>query len=38
LQSGDPYLKGQTPLELIRRGEIEPVRRLAEAYDELVAT
>jgi hypothetical protein len=38
LQSGDPYLNGQTPLELIRRGEIEPVRRLAAAYDELVAT
>jgi hypothetical protein len=38
LQGGDPYLNGQTPLELIRRGEIEPVRRLAAAYDELVAT
>jgi hypothetical protein len=38
LQSGDPYLDGQTPLELIRRGEIEPVRRLAASYDELVAT
>lgn len=38
LQSGDPYLDGQTPLELIRRGEIEAVRRLAAAYDELVAT
>lgn len=38
LQSGDPYLNRETPLELIRRGEIEPVRRLAAAYDELVAT
>jgi hypothetical protein len=38
LQSGDPYLDGQTPLELIHRGEIESVRRLAAAYDELVAT
>ena len=38
LQSGDPYLNGQTPLELIRRGDIETVRRLAAAYDELVAT
>jgi hypothetical protein len=38
LQSGDPYFDGQTPLELIRRGEIEIVRRLAAAYDELIAT
>jgi hypothetical protein len=37
-QSGDPFFNGQTPLELIRRGEIETVRRLAAAYDELVAT
>src|SRR3954451_14685366 len=37
-KNGDPYLEGQTPLELLRRGEIEPVRRLAAAYDELVAT
>lgn len=38
LQSGDPYLNGQIPLDLIRRGEIDIVRRLAAAYDELVAT
>ena len=38
LQSGDPYLGGQTPLDMIRRGEIETIRRLAKAYDELVAT
>jgi hypothetical protein len=36
--SGDPYLDGETPLALIRAGEIEKVRRLASAYDELVAT
>jgi hypothetical protein len=36
--SGDPYLDGRTPLDLLRRGEIEPVQRLAAAYDELVAT
>jgi hypothetical protein len=38
LRNGDPYFGGQSPLELLRRGEIEPVRRLAAAYDELVAT
>jgi hypothetical protein len=38
LQGSDPYLDGQTPLELIRKGEIGPVQRLAAAYDELVAT
>jgi hypothetical protein len=37
-RSADPYLDDQTPLELIERGEIEPVRRLAAAYDELVAS
>jgi hypothetical protein len=35
---GDPFLGGRTPLELLQGGEIEPVRRLAAAYDELVAT
>lgn len=38
LQSGDPYLNAQTPLALIRRGEIETVQRLAAAYHELVGT
>lgn len=38
LQSGDPYLDDQTPLDLLQRGKIEPVRRLAAAYDELVAS
>jgi hypothetical protein len=35
---GDPYFGGRTPLELLRAGETEPVRRLAAAYDELVAS
>jgi hypothetical protein len=38
LVSGDPYLGGRTPVELLQQGEIETVRRLAEAYDDLVAT
>ncbi len=36
--SGDPYLDDRTPLELLQRGKIEPVQRLAAAYGELVAT
>ena len=38
LVSGDPYFEGRTPLELLQQGDIEPVRPLAAAYDELVAT
>ena len=32
--SGDPRLNGATPLEELRRGNIEAVRRAASAYGE----
>lgn len=33
----DPFLDGQSPLDYLHRGEIGPVKRLAAAYDHLVA-
>jgi hypothetical protein len=36
--SGDARLDGQTPLDMLRRGEIEAVRRAAAAYGEQLAS
>lgn len=38
LTYGDPYLDGDSPLTQIQRGDVDRVRRLAAAYEELVAT
>ena len=36
--SGDLRLDGRTPLEMLRRGEVEAVRRAAAAYGEQLAS